>query len=77
VYVCVCVCMCVYVCVCVCMCVYVCVCVCMCVCVCVLKINRANLFSSFIFKKNNEAPRWVKADVFYLHSLFFVKNQTH
>ena len=33
VYVCVCVCMCVYVCVCVCICVYVCVCACMCVCV--------------------------------------------
>jgi hypothetical protein len=33
VYVCVCVCMCVYVCVCVCMCVYVCVCMCVYVCV--------------------------------------------
>ena len=32
-YVCICVCMCVYVCICVCMCVYVRICVCMCVCV--------------------------------------------
>jgi hypothetical protein len=39
VFVCVCVCLCVFVCVCVCLCVFVCVCVIVCVCLCVFDIH--------------------------------------
>ena len=65
VFVCVCVCLCVFVCVCVCLCVYVCVCVCMCVFVCVC----VNLLGKGIEVRHAISTKVIQRIIFRL--LFF------